>query len=112
MTDTVDLLALCRIREVSWHFVARQAQRPDGLSELLAGRSSEQSVEAKASLATVADSLADLLHHRGTVAEMLMALHHEGVRVTTVLDDDYSVNLRLIYNLPPFLTYKGTLRAA
>jgi DNA processing protein len=41
---------------------------------------------------------------------MLEALGAEGVRLTTVLDDDYPANLRLIYNLPPFLTYRGTLQ--
>ncbi len=30
---------------------------------------------------------------------------------TAVLDDDYPLNLRTIYNLPPFLFYLGDLRA-
>ena len=31
-------------------------------------------------------------------------------RLVTVVDDDYPANLRLIYNLPPFLFYRGELR--
>jgi hypothetical protein len=40
---------------------------------------------------------------------MVHDLPRDGVRITTVLDDDYPANLRLICNLPPFLTYSGTL---
>ena len=32
-----------------------------------------------------------------------------GARLTTVLDDDYPANLRLIPDLPPFLFYRGRL---
>ena len=46
MSDLVDLLALCRVKDVSWSFVAREAQRPGGLENLRAGRSSERSTEA------------------------------------------------------------------
>ena len=34
-----------------------------------------------------------------------------GARLTTVLDDDFPLNLRLIHNLPPFLFYRGGLDA-
>ena len=34
-----------------------------------------------------------------------------GARLTTVLDDDFPLNLRLIHNLPPFLFYRGSLDA-
>ena len=29
--------------------------------------------------------------------------------MTTVLDDDYPLNLRFIHNLPPFIFYMGPL---
>ena len=41
---------------------------------------------------------------------MLEGTEADGIRLTTVLDDDYPVNLRTIYNLPPFLFYRGTPR--
>lgn len=42
--------------------------------------------------------------------EEMIAEHEErGIRVVTVLDDDYPVNLRQIYNRPPFLFIKGEL---
>ena len=34
-----------------------------------------------------------------------------GARLTTVLDDDYPLNLRLIHNQPPFLLFRGGLDA-
>jgi DNA processing protein len=111
MSEVIDLLALCRLKGVSWHFLARQAQRPDGLSELLAGRSSERSSEASEAIRLLSDEAEHLPMFRDAIQAMLAELANEGVRLTTVLDDDYPANLRLIYNLPPFLTYRGTLHA-
>jgi DNA processing protein len=34
----------------------------------------------------------------------------DGLRITTVLDADYPLNLRYIYDRPPFLFYRGELR--
>jgi DNA processing protein len=43
--------------------------------------------------------------------EGIIASHEEqGVRVVTVLDDDYPINLRQVYNRPPFLFIRGELR--
>jgi DNA processing protein len=33
----------------------------------------------------------------------------QGLRITTVLDDDYPLNLRFIWDRPPFLLYRGEL---
>jgi DNA processing protein len=105
----VDLLALCHVHGVSWHFVARQAQRPDGLADLLAGRSAEKSTEAAEALALLSTAGDELPRNREIVEAMLDSLERDGVHITTVLHDDYPANLRLIYNLPPFLTYRGVL---
>ena len=56
--EIVDLLALCRVPDVSWHFLAREAQRPGGLADLLSGRSSERSGDATKTLAHAALSTA------------------------------------------------------
>lgn len=111
MSEVVDLLALCRVHGISWYFIARQAQRPGGLAEFVAGRSSEKSGEANEALELIAAAGDELQRHRDTAEAMLAELARDGVQITTVLDDDYPANLRLIYNLPPFLTYRGTLRA-
>jgi DNA processing protein len=110
MSEMVDLLALCRVKDISWSFVAREAQRPGGLANLLDGRSSERSTEATESLALLRTATGEMAGHRVWVERMLSEFAAQAVHVTTVLDDDYPANLRVIYNLPPFLTYRGTLQ--
>lgn len=109
-SEVIDLIALCHVHGVSWHFLARQAQRPGGLADLLAGQSVEKSPDAREAIEAIEASRDELARHRQTVEAMLQELEAEGVQLTTVLDDVYPANLRLIYNLPPFLTYRGTLR--
>jgi DNA processing protein len=108
--DQVDLLAMCRVPGVSWHFLAREAQRPGGLERLRAGRATEESGDAAKSLEALASAHDDLGERQRTVEAMLAAAEADGIQLTTVLDEDYPVNLRTIYNLPPFLFYRGTLR--
>jgi DNA processing protein len=110
MSDAVDLLAMCRVRGVSWYFLARQAQRPGGLDDLLQGRSSESSSDAADSLTLLEGAHRELPAHRAWVEATLADMARDHVKLTTVLDDDYPTNLRLIFNLPPFLTYRGALR--
>jgi DNA processing protein len=110
-SETANLLALCRVKGVSWYFVAREAQRPGGLASLLAGEPSiETTTEATDTRTLLTAARDELPAHRDWVETMLDGLPDDGIRITTVLDDDYPANLRLIYNLPPFLTYRGALR--
>jgi DNA processing protein len=109
-SDRVDLLALCRVKGVSWYLVAREAQRPGGLANLLAGTPSETTRDALEARDLIASAQDELPRHRAWVEDMIRGLQSDGVGLTTVLDDDYPANLRLIYNLPPFLTYRGVLR--
>jgi DNA processing protein len=110
MSELVDLLALCRVKDVTWSFLAREAQRPGGLENLWAGRSSERSTDATESLQLLRSARAELDGHRAWVERMLSELAAESVRITSVLDEDYPANLRVVYNLPPFLTYRGSLQ--
>jgi hypothetical protein len=100
---------MCKVPGASWQFIAREAQRRDGLSRLRSGRALEQSAEATKTLAALTDS-ADLAERQRIVEEMLASAESDGIRLTTVLDDDYPTNLRTIYNLPPFLLYLGTFQ--
>jgi DNA processing protein len=113
MTDRgqqVALLALLRAKGVHWHFVAREAQRPDGLERLLSGTATEGSTEAMESLELLKTEARSDGARRAEIEKMLAVTESEGVRLTTVLDDNYPVNLRTIFNLPPFLFYRGELR--
>ena len=96
---------------MSWHFVAREASRPDGLDRLLVGAAEERSREAVDSITLISDRLGRLPLLRDEAAEIVETASDGGIGLTTVLDNDYPLNLRTIFNLPPFLFYRGTLRA-
>lgn len=106
----IDLLALCRVPSVSWHLIAREAQRPGGMTRLLAGTSSESGPNTRETIDHIRAAQKDLGNHREWVAELLGKTRADGIGLVTVLDDDYPTNLRLIFNLPPFLFYRGQLR--
>jgi DNA processing protein len=104
------LLALCLIKKLSWYLIAREANRPNGLDRLLEGRVSENSLEASEAeylLAEHLDGISTLIDEARARVESAL---NDGIRLTTVLDDDYPLNLRTIFNRPPFLLYKGELR--
>jgi DNA processing protein len=107
--DHKSLLALLRIKGISWHLIAREAQRPEGLQRLLEGRSTEVSDDATKTLAVLRQGLRDLPVYKDEIEDMLSAASDAGICLTTVLDETYPVNLRTIFNLPPFLFYRGTL---
>ena len=71
MGDQVDLLAMCRVPGVVWYFVAREAQRPEGMERLRAGRAAEESPDATKSLAVLTAASDDLDERQRTVEEML-----------------------------------------
>lgn len=104
------LLALLRIKGVDWHVVAREAQRPDGLDRLVAGRPLEASKEADEAAALIRAAESEVEIYRDEVAEMVERASASGARLVTVLDDEYPANLRIVFNLPPFLFYRGELR--
>jgi hypothetical protein len=91
------------------HVVAREIQRPGGLDRLLSGRAEEDGPEARRTLALLTDARAALAQHRVVVEDTIASAEADGYRLTTVLDDDYPSNLRIIDNLPPFLFYQGEL---
>jgi DNA processing protein len=109
-SDRVSLLALLRIPGVSWSFVAREASRPEGLDRLLVGASEERSRDATESITVISGRLARIERLRTEAAEIIETTSREGIKLTTVLDEDYPLNLRTIFNLPPFLFYRGTLK--
>lgn len=102
-----DLLALCAVDGVNWNVIAREAQHADGLGRLLRGDLIERSKEARATQRLLLT--ADLEVARERAAEEVHRARRVGAELLTVLDEDYPANLRLVYNLPPFLFYRGRL---
>jgi len=107
-----ELLHLCALPGVPWNAIAREAQRPNGLNRLLEGGVSEQGAEARKARAALKKGLPQIKRAEEKVDEAEALARSAGARLTTALpeDDDYPINLRVIYNLPPFLFYRGELR--
>ena len=108
------LLQLCAIRldreSVDWSVIARQAQDPSGLDDLWQGIVTEKSAAAKRSVPVLRRGLRHPESLVQRVDSELEAAQSAGARLTTVMEDGYPANLRLIPNLPPFLFYTGELR--
>lgn len=111
------LLLLCALRVdkggIDWSLVAREAQRDPSLEMLRRGLASERSKAAESATALFVQCTSEHVEEaeRRVEAE-LAAAERVGARLVTVLDDDYPANLRLIWNLPPFLFVRGELRAS
>jgi DNA processing protein len=103
------LLALCALDHVNWHVIAREAQQPLGLQRLLQGGLTETSKQARETQKLIAGASGDLGKQRLRAIEEIRRAEDAGAKLVTVLDDDYPANLRVIYNLPPFLFYRGRL---
>lgn len=109
------LLELCAIRvdrqSVDWSLIARRAQYPGGLDDLHQGVVTERSAAAERSLPVLREGLRHLPALTERVLSELDAAARVGARLITVLDRSYPANLRLIPDLPPFLFYRGELKA-
>ena len=134
----LDLLALCSLTagkdRCDWGVVARQADREGSLDSLMADevfeatkRVTEVSLldfEAangsakKPERISKADKTLRTLHKasesdwnaaKEQAEKELEAADAINARMTSVLDDDYPLNLRFIHNLPPFIFYRGDL---
>lgn len=106
--EVVQLLALCRQNQVDWSLLAREALRPDGMRALLSGELTERRASPKNRRGLKQSLAAELPIDE--VSEQLREWLKAGIKLTTVLDDDYPLNLRTVSNLPPFLFYRGKLR--
>lgn len=102
------VLALVDASQRDWHRTATLILEAGGARRLL-------DPPGWTGLETFDTELADELRARvpeGAVNDKLVEMRRlaqAGVTVLTVLDEDYPVNLRLIYNLPPVLYVRGNL---
>lgn len=105
------LLALCAVEGASWHAIARAARNPDDLHALADGHPVEVSTEASETAQAIVEARFSIDERiERARREIVAARDRAGARLVTVLDDDYPANLRLVYNLPPFLFVQGDLR--
>jgi len=134
----LDLLALCSLTagedRCDWGVIARQADREGFLDSLMAGEVFEATKRVtevtlldfeaannsakKPERISKADKTLRTLHKasesdwnaaKEQAEKELEAADGINARMTSVLDDDYPLNLRFIHNLPPFIFYRGDL---
>ena len=60
--------------------------------------------------AAIREAAPELARWRAELGRSLDQWQRSGLRLTTVLDEDYPLNLRYVYDRPPFLFYRGELR--
>jgi DNA processing protein len=110
--DQRALLELCAIRvndkSPDWSVLAREATRVGAIADLTQGLLTEKSAAAKRTAELIHKGLDHRDEWAARVDDELELAASVGARLITVLDDNYPVNLRLIYNLPPFLFVRGT----
>ena len=103
------LLGLLRLDGVQWSFVAREARRRNTVQHLIDGYCSEQSRVACESMSRLAGMRANIASAGEEAEAIIAAAAADGIRLTTILDDDFPKNLRSIDQVPPFLFYRGSL---
>ena len=116
MSPQRELLALCALvvagDRCDWGVVARHAHRDQSLEALLTGEVTESGARAdRTSWVVRVASADDWQAAYDRVDIELRAAGAVGARLTTVVDDDFPINLRFVHNLPPFLFYRGDLDA-
>ena len=108
------LLALCAIDGASMAADRAEAQKRgrDDLDVLISGDIAEASADAEKTRIAILAGSSENAERLERAALAIDEAASRGARLTTVLDDDYPANLRLVHDLPPFLFYRGTLERA
>lgn len=107
------LLALTEAAPASWYEVADVVEEVGSARAVLAGGIDRVEEPRLAHLARVlANRVSDAMVASWVESLELLRRNVPGVDVVTVLDDHYPVNLRMVYNRPPFLFIDGELDAA
>ncbi len=134
----LDLLALCSLTagedHCDWGVIARQVDREGSLDSLMDGKVLEATKHVtemalpdfevtnnfakKTERINRADKTRRTLHRasegdwkaaRENAEKEIEAADSANARMTSVLDEDYPLNLRFIHNFPPFIFYRGDL---
>ncbi|MGH6693591.1 MAG: DNA-processing protein DprA, partial [Gammaproteobacteria bacterium] len=107
MREQAALLALVAATDLEWHKTASLIEEVGSSTRVLSGEwSGFEPLEASV-LERLAARVneAEVDRHEGMITD----LDRAGVRLITVLDRDYPMNLRQVFNRPPFLFVKGEI---
>lgn len=110
LREQATVLALTEVAPGPWYQIADVVEEA-GSAVAIADRSHVFYDEGQALIARLlADRVNDaMVEHWANAIERTLA-EQPGTRLLTVLDDDYPQNLRRVYDHPPFLFVRGTLR--
>ena len=105
--ENAALIALIRRGDRPWHHYAQLAESAGSALAILEGRYTDRDEEPPLVLfeETPEAEGVDL----DAIESEIEAWEAEGMRFVTVLDPEYPINLRTIYNRPPFLFVRGEL---
>lgn len=98
------VLALMARRKVKWNRLAGSIEEAG--SALLLLEAMEQADDSRLFAVESAEVTLDQLEER------VISYEQEGIRLITVLDAAYPMNLRMVYDRPPALFVRGELRSA
>jgi DNA processing protein len=104
--ETSALIALLRRGGRPWHQIGTLAEEAGGAIAVLNG---DYEDPAEPSAPTLFDASPDDPPDLDAIAGEVEAWEAEGMRVVTVLDDEYPENLRAVFNRPPILFIRGEL---
>lgn len=107
LRETAALIALLRRGDRPWHRQAALVEEAGSSTAVLSGEFSGPEEASKPSLFVLDEqpSIEDLDAIAGEVRQW----EAEGMKVVSVLDDDYPENLRAVFNRPPLLFVRGSL---
>jgi DNA processing protein len=107
LREQAALLALVSHSRQPWHKIATLVEEAASAIKLIHG---EQPL-LDGWLSTDAEPLSEHIapDELDRYVDQIKAWTINGVRLVTVLDDDYPANLREVYNRPPFLFVRGTV---
>jgi DNA processing protein len=97
--ETAAIVALLRSRAVAWNRAAEAVEEVGSAVELLAGLRGDALFDERADLDATLDA----------IEQELDAWETEGMRVVSVLDASYPVNLRAVHDRPALLFVRGRL---
>lgn len=107
VAEQVAVLALVKASPREWYRTASVIDEAGSATALVEGQIGLMPAEQQRYAAELHDRLRP--EHLEAADEIVSGLMAQGIRLVTVLDDDYPTNLQLVYNRPPFLWIRGGL---
>ena len=104
LEETAALVALLRTGRRFWHSFAELVEEEGSAVRVL-----DRELEGRDEGTLFPDETAPSSSDLDSIAEEIEAWLSEGIKIVTVLDDGYPVNLRTIHVLPPGLFFYGDL---